>query len=303
MTSPVIRIDSVSKSFRDTVAVNGLSFAVDAGQVFGLLGPNGSGKTTTIRMILGVFLPDEGSISLWDRPPAASVRERVGYLPEERGLYEQMTVIGHLMFLAELHGVGRAEARQRAERRLAEFDASGWATRKVGELSKGQQQTVQLIGAILHKPGVVILDEPFTGLDPVNTARLQRAIRDLAAEGTAVLLSTHRMDQVEQLCDALCLISRGSAVVSGDLHTVKSGYARNTVHVVMRDRLASEIFSGPDDQIAEVTAAGRGVHLTLREGVEPQEALLRAVKAGVVERFEVVEPTLEEVFIEAVRHP
>ena len=294
-------ISGVTKVFRSGPAVDDLSFAVERGCVFGLLGPNGSGKTTTLRMVLGILAPDSGAVRLWGKPPAAVVRERVGYLPEERGLYEKMRVLEQLVFLAELHGVPRAEGRDRALRRLGEYDASDWASKRVNELSKGQQQTVQLIGALLHDPALLILDEPFVGLDPVNTARLQRTIRGLAESGTTIVLSTHRMDQVERLCDEICLISHGKPVAAGPLRDVKSRYSTNVVNVVMGEGEAPRAFPGADDLVSKVASTGDGVHLTLREGADPQDVLRQALAAGSVTRFEIVEPALEDIFVEAVR--
>jgi len=297
MSDDVVVIRNVTKSFRNTVAVRDLSLVVRRGTVCGLLGPNGSGKTTTIRMILTILLPDTGEIRLWDRPPHEVIRERVGYLPEERGLYEKMRVLDHLVFLAELHGVGRAEGRRRAERWLAEHEAAGWAKRTVEELSKGQQQTLQIIGTLLHEPELVILDEPFAGLDPVNAAHLRELVRGLRDKGRTILLSTHRMEQVEQVCDDICLIAGGEPILKGSLRQVKARYGRDVVSIVMD---GGNGFLGPDDIIAEVERRPDAARVRLREGADPQELLRRALSHGRVLRFEIVEPSLEEIFVEAV---
>ena len=297
MPDCVLTLERVTKSFLDTVAVDDLSFRLRQGAIFGLLGPNGSGKTTTLRMVLGILLPDSGAIRLWDRPPGLSARERVGYLPEERGLYEKMRVAEHLAFLGELHGMSRSDARAEAGRWLAEYESSEWALRKVETLSKGQQQTVQLIGTMLHDPDLLILDEPFTGLDPVNVARLQATVRSLRDAGKTILLSTHRMDQVERLCDEICLISRGKAVLAGLLRDVKARFGKNVVNLVAEgaDRLV------PDDLIADVEQRGDGVHVRLHPDADTQELLRRALASGRVDRFDVAEPSLEEIFVDAVR--
>ncbi len=292
-----LTFENVTKAFRDTVAVDRLSFELAPGRVFGLLGPNGSGKTTTLRMVLGILLPDSGTIGLWGAPARASVRERVGYLPEERGLYEKMRVLEHLVFLGRLHGMSRANAHDRAERSLSEHAAEGWAKRRVEELSKGQQQTVQLIAALLHEPDLVVLDEPFVGLDPINVEALQQTIRGLRDDGKTILLSTHRMVRVEQLCDEICLISEGRTVLAGSLRDVKAGYGGSAVDLVVvgADRFV------PDDVIAEATPHGDGYHLRLHPGSDTQELLRRALAAGKVERFDVVAASLEEIFVEAVK--
>jgi len=299
----VLALTNVTKAFRETVAVDSLSLTVRAGTICGLLGPNGSGKTTTIRMVLNILLPDAGEIRLWSRPPQEVVRERVGYLPEERGLYPKMRVFEHLVFLAELHGVDGRTARERAERwprelfQFEEYETGGWAKRKVEELSKGQQQTVQLIGALLHDPELVVLDEPFAGLDPVNAGHLRRIIRRLRDEGKTILLSTHRMEQVEQLCDDICLIARGHALVAGNLRQVKAGYGRNVVTMTMD---GPDGFLQPDDVIAAVERRADGTRIRLQPGADAQTLLRRALEVGRVLRFEVVEPSLDEIFVEAV---
>lgn len=302
MSESVLCVEQVSKSYRNVSAVRELSFRVDEGAVYGLLGPNGSGKTTTIRMILGVLVPDAGHIALWGRPPGESVRARVGYLPEERGLYPKMRVLDHLVFLAELHGVSRSDARRRAERWLADTDATEWAARRVDELSRGQQQTVQLIGALIHDPAFVILDEPFSGLDPVSAGRLRTIIKQLAGDGVTILLSTHRMDQVEKLCDEICLISKGSDVVQGTLRDIKAQFGIHAVNVLLEDGIEATVraFADASDVAISVRPVDGNAHIVLREGVDAQEILSRATQLGRVVRFEIVEPSIDEVFVKAV---
>ena len=301
-----IRLCGVVKTFRSGeagrphVAVDSLSLTVPTGAVFGLLGPNGSGKTTTIRMIMGILLPDEGSVAVLGSRPEEVVRSRVGYLPEERGLYPKMGILEHLTFLARLHGLGRARSRERALEALAEFGNVMWAERKVEELSKGQQQTIQLAAALIHNPELVILDEPFTGLDPVNADRMRSTIRGLRSSGKTVVLSTHRMEQVEMLCDEICLISEGAPVVAGKLSDVRAAHRRNTVRVVFED---PELSLDTDDVVAAAERKQDGWHVVLREEADSQTLLRRCADRGRLIRFEMEEPTLDEVFVQVVTKP
>ena len=299
---PIV-LENVSKFFGSTRAVDNLSLTLRTGSVCGLLGPNGSGKTTTIRMIMSILLPDSGEVRLWGAPAAGAVRKHVGYLPEERGLYATMTVFEHLVFLAELHDLSRREAKSAVEEWSERFTTNGesspksWWGRRVQELSKGQQQTVQLIGALLHRPGLVILDEPFSGLDPVHTSHLRTIVRHLKESGIAVLLSTHRMEQAERLCDDICLIHHGRAVLSGALREVKSAAASRFVELRM-DRVPD--FLKPDELIAGVEMVSDGARIRLQQGADAQMVLARAIRRGRVLKFEIVEPSLDDLFIEAV---
>lgn len=218
--SYAVELRAVTKRFGGRAAVDRIDVAVPAGSVYGLLGPNGSGKTTTIRMVMGILLPDEGDVRLLGGHPDAT-RHRVGYLPEERGLYRKMKVIDVLTFLAEIRGIGRGAARGRAGEWLDRLDLAPWADRRVDDLSKGMQQKVQFIGAVLHEPTLLILDEPFSGLDPINQDVLEGIVLDLHGRGATVLLSTHLMDQAERLCQRVCLMSRGRRVLEGELAELK----------------------------------------------------------------------------------
>jgi ABC-2 type transport system ATP-binding protein len=218
--SDAIRLDAVTKRFGGHVAVDRLDLRVPAGCVYGLLGPNGSGKTTTIRMIMGILLPDEGRATLLGADPDER-RHLVGYLPEERGLYKKMKVLEVLTFLAEIRGIPRGVGRARARGWLERLDLGAWADRRVEDLSKGMQQKVQFIGTVLHEPRVLILDEPFSGLDPINQDVLEEIMLELRGQGATVLFSTHLMDQAERLCERVCLISRGRRVLEGDLAEIK----------------------------------------------------------------------------------
>ncbi len=212
---PVVELAGVTKAYESKVAVRDLSLSIDAGQMFGLLGPNGAGKTSSIRMMMGITLPDSGTINLFGKPFERASLERVGYLPEERGLYKKMKVLEQLVFFGELHGLAAAEARKRATDWAKRLDIDEALPKKTEELSKGMQQKIQFIGSLLHDPGLIVMDEPFSGLDPVNAKLLEQTLLQLKDEGKAIIFSTHRMDQVEKLCDSICLINKGEAVLSG----------------------------------------------------------------------------------------
>src|SRR3954470_10398330 len=226
-----VELKSVRKSYDQFVAVNDLSFYIPAGEIFGLLGPNGAGKTSTIRMMLGITIPDSGEVRLFGEPFRRALLHRVGYLPEERGLYRKMKVGDHLIFLAELTGLDRAEAARRSKQWCERMEIASWMEKKVEELSKGMQQKIQFIATILHDPEFIVMDEPFAGLDPVNSKLLIDVLLDLKRAGKTILFSTHRMDQVERLCDSICLINHGQAVLAGDLKQIKARYGRNNVQL------------------------------------------------------------------------
>ena len=214
-----IELSNVRKSYDQFVAVNNLSFSIPQGGVFGLLGPNGAGKTSTIRMMIGITAPDSGQINLFGKPFERKSLNKVGYLPEERGLYKKMKIIEQLIFLGELHGMTAGDARQKSIQWSKRLEIDAWLQKKVEELSKGMQQKIQFIAALLHDPDFIIMDEPFFGLDPVNATLLKDVMLDLKKQGKTILFSTHRMDQVEKLCDSICLINQGNAVLQGDLKT------------------------------------------------------------------------------------
>ncbi|HUX43817.1 MAG TPA: ATP-binding cassette domain-containing protein [Terracidiphilus sp.] len=293
---PVVELAEVTKAYEAKVAVNRLSLSIDAGQMFGLLGPNGAGKTSSIRMMMGITLPDSGQVKLFDRPFERKSLERVGYLPEERGLYKKMKVLEQLVFFGELHGLSAEEARKRA---------TGWAERleidyalpkKTEELSKGMQQKIQFIGSLLHDPGLIVMDEPFSGLDPVNAKLLEKTLLELKDEGKAILFSTHRMDQVEKLCDSICLVNNGEAVLSGRMREIKSRYERN--HVVVEFEGSAEFLKC--SEIAEAENFSGHAEIRLKPHGDAQKLLHEASAAARIFRFELVEPSLEEIFIQTV---
>ena len=289
-----VRLEGVTKRFGKHMAVDHLDFEVPRGTICGLLGPNGSGKTTSIRMIMGILHPDEGRVSLFGSDPDRTRRERVGYLPEERGVYRKMKCIELIMFLAEIRGVPRKEGRSRGLQWLERLGLPEWADKKVEDLSKGMQQKIQFIGTVIHEPDLLILDEPFSGLDPINQDVLEEIVRDFHSRGTTILFSTHLMDQAERLCERVCLISNSKKVLDADLKSLKAQERRGVVAVE---------FEGPDGWLRgpEVDAMepySGGVHLKLRDGADHQTILRRGVEAGVnILRFDLVEPRLHEIFV------
>src|SRR5271156_1356821 len=226
-----IVLEKVTKAYDSVTAVNGVSLKVRAGAILGLLGPNGAGKTTTIRMIMNILVPDSGSIRVLDELVSDSTRDQIGYLPEERGLYPRMKVLEIIVFLAALHGLTQAEAARRAKEWLDRLGLAEWSDKKLVDLSKGMQQKVQFITSVIHGPPIMILDEPFSGLDPVNAATIQEIMIDMRKQGSTIVLSTHRMEQVERLCDSICLIDKGRNVLDGELRAIKQSYGENTLHV------------------------------------------------------------------------
>ena len=294
-----ISLQNVTKSYDEVKAVDSVSLQVREGAVLGLLGPNGAGKTSTIRMIMNILAPDEGSIRVFGQPVGDETRHSIGYLPEERGLYPRMKVLNVIVFLGALHGLSEAEAEKRGREWLNRFELSDWADKKVQDLSKGMQQKVQFICAVLHKPRLMILDEPFSGLDPVNAATLESTMLEMRGQGSTIVLSTHRMEQVEKMCDSICLIDKGHNVLDGDLRAIKQSYGKNTVRIE---------FTGPDTflthpAIASVNRFGSGAEARLKPGGDPQEILKGALDAGArIHRFELLEPSLNEIFIEKTGH-
>jgi len=293
----LLKAEGVSKSFGPVRAVDELSFAVRRGTIAGLLGRNGAGKTTTLRMINGIFLPDAGAIELFGAGDAAAARDRVGYLPEERGLYRKMKVIDQLLFLAEIKGCRPAEARPRAERWLERFELADKKAAKLEALSKGNQQKVQLIGALLHQPELLILDEPTSGLDPVNAVLVRSILKELKAEGRTILLSTHMMAEAEKLVDEIVLIHQGRAVLGGELEEVRASFGKNTVHLTFE---GDGGFLAGLPEVAQAQVDTNVAELRLAPGADTQRVLAAAVPRLRLSRFEVAAPSLEEIFIDQV---
>ena len=290
----VVELERVTKSYSKHTAVSELDLVIPRGSICGLLGPNGSGKTTTIRMIMGILLPDSGSVTLFGQDPGKTRRQKVGYLPEERGLYQKMKVLELLTFLAEIRGLGVAEGKRRAEHWLERFGLTEWANKKAEALSKGMQQKVQFIGTVIHDPDLLILDEPFSGLDPINQDVLEGIVREFRDRGTTILFSTHLMHQAETLCDRVCLISDSRKIIDSDLTELKRSERKGTVGVEFEG--GDHWMRGPEVRYAEEMEGW--TKLVLREGADHQPILARAVEAGVrILRFELLEPSLHEIFV------
>ncbi len=292
----VVTLDRISKAYEQKIAVKDLSLQIDEGVMFGLLGPNGSGKTSTIRMMIGITMPDSGAVSLFGKPFTRESLKRVGYLPEERGLYKKMKVMDQLMFMGELRGLDPAVAGRRAHDWCERMQILEAIDKKTEELSKGMQQKIQFIATLLHDPELVIMDEPFSGLDPVNATLLQDTLIELKKNGKAILFSTHRMDQVEKLCDAICLIDRGHPVLQGGMREVKSRYERN--QLLMNFEGDNSFLQHPT--IASYKNYGGQAEIQLKPGANAQELLREAIPKATITKFELVEPSLEEIFIRTV---
>jgi ABC-2 type transport system ATP-binding protein len=293
----ILAVRDVRKTFGDVRAVDGVSFTVRRGAITGLLGRNGAGKTTTIRMITGIFMPDAGAITWLGADTGVPFRDRIGYLPEERGLYKQMKVHECLLFLAEIKGAKLAEVKAKIGYWLERFELSDKRDAKVEELSKGNQQKVQLIGTLLHDPELIILDEPQSGLDPVNMVLVRNLLQDLRKEGKTILLSTHMMGEAEKMADHIVLIHRGKVVLQGSVDEVKGSHGKNTLHLSF-DGDGSFLADLP--QVRRSAIASNAAELSLNEGADPQEILAASMARLRIRRFELASPSLEEIFIERV---
>ncbi len=294
-------VSNVTKRYGDTVAVDDVSFSAEPGRILGLLGPNGAGKTSTIRMITYITVPDAGGIRYDGETVGPWSQQRMGYLPEERGLYKRLRVKEQLVYLGTLKGLSKAEAADRADHWLGRFDATGWADMKTEELSKGMQQKIQFIATLLHDPSLLIFDEPFSGLDPINADLLRDIILELRREDRTILFASHRMEQVEQLCDDICLMARGDVVLRGPLRDIKEQFGKNTLVLE---------FDGDDHFVDQLEAEGlvrvntRSAHraeLTLADGTAARTVLDRALDAtDELYRYERTAPPLNEIFVEVV---
>jgi len=300
VTEHAVQLSGVTKRFGEHTAVADFDLRIPRGTILGLLGPNGSGKTTTIRMIMAILLPDRGTVELLGGSPDFARRNRVGYLPEERGVYEKMKVLEQLVFLGELRGMTRQIVRRRAMEWLERLGLEEWANKKVQQLSKGMQQKVQFIGTVLHDPDLLILDEPFSGLDPINQDVLESIVREQQDKGTTILFSTHLMDQAERLCERVCLISRSRKVLDGNLKELKRRERTGTIAIE---------FEGDDTWLARlgITNPQRvddAYHIEAGRGVEADRLLAVAVAERVMlRRFELLEPSLHEIFVRHAGQP
>jgi ABC-2 type transport system ATP-binding protein len=291
----MIQVENLVKHYADVKAVDGVSFAVAQGEIFGLLGPNGAGKTTTIRTMMDIIRPDHGTIRLLDQPLTATSKSRIGYLPEERGLYQNFRLLECLTYLGALKGLTRGEARQRAASLLELGGLDEYAGRKVKELSKGMTQKAQFLATIVHDPDLLIMDEPFQGLDPINTDLLKSILQEEQERGKTIILSTHNMNQVEEMCNRILLINQGRAVLYGSLDEIKAQYAEHAV-LLECDALPAVL-----DGVQRVEQRNHTYELLLEPDTSPQALLRELVASDVtIERFEVASPPLEEIFISAV---
>jgi ABC-2 type transport system ATP-binding protein len=292
-----IALRDVVKEFDGFRAVDGISFDITAGGIFGLLGPNGAGKSTTIRMIIDIIRPDSGTISVLGRSSQGNVRHSIGYLPEERGLYKKMKVLDMLEFLGSLTGSSPRDARKESQGWLERLEIADWATKKIEELSKGMQQKIQFAAAVLGKPPILILDEPFSGMDPVNQNLFKDTILDINRQGTTIVFSTHQMETAERLCKEIALINKGKLVLSGSLAKVKAGFGKNSL-LIEYEGDGSFLRALPG--VAAVDAYGSYSEIRLDSGADPQSVFTAIAGRLRVSKFEIVAPTLHNIFIEMV---
>lgn len=304
-----LNLISVNKSFGTKHVIENLNLSIPKGEVFGFLGPNGAGKTTTMRMILDIIRPDSGKVTWQDKVVNLKAARSFGYLPEERGLYPKMMVADQMNFFARLRGLSKAEAKKRIGYWSERFQLGELVKKKANELSKGNQQKIQFIIAILHQPDLLILDEPFSGLDPVNVELLKTAFRDLAKEGRTIIFSSHRMEHIEELCDSLCIIKTGRLIAEGSVGSIKRLTGRQILRLSMvgsldflKDFSLDLAKLGPINSKSEsgLNQAVREVEFDLPEGIDPQAILQGAIEQGQVKRFEIGDPSLNEVFITLV---
>jgi ABC-2 type transport system ATP-binding protein len=288
----VVEVDHLVKSFTGKVAVDDISFSVEKNEIFGLIGPNGAGKTTTIRMIMDIIKPDSGKVEILGKELSEDIKSKLGYLPEERGLYKKLTVMDSIIYLASLKGMDKNSIEKKANELLKEMGMFSHRMKRVEELSKGMMQIIQFIVAIIHDPELVIFDEPFSGLDPVNTEELKKSILNLKNQGKAVILSAHQMNQVEELCDRVLMINNGQSVLYGKLSEIKSRYRSHSVILNFEGEL------GDISGVIEKHVHNGYVELVLDANTTPKQVLERLVNTGIViNRFEVATPSLNEIFL------
>jgi ABC-2 type transport system ATP-binding protein len=293
----ILKVDSISKQFGSYKAVDNISFEVEEGKIFGLLGPNGAGKTTIIRMITNIIAPDNGSVKIFDKEMSSQQQNYIGYLPEERGLYKKVKVIEQLEYFGRLKGLSKSEANKRAKYWLNKLGANGWENKKIQELSKGMAQKIQFITTVMHEPKFMIFDEPFTGFDPINTELLKNIMLEMKSNGNTIILSTHQMFQVEQLCDEVFMINKGKSVLYGNLREIKKNYGKN--HLIIE-------FSGDGQFIKEIDPqkivdfSENRVEIRISDYTEAQNILKNALSGNEITKFLIDEPSLNEIFIDIV---
>ncbi len=292
-----VEIEHIIKTFGTQRAVDDVSFEVQKGEIFGLLGPNGAGKTTTIRILLDIFKPDSGKVAVLGGSMSEAKKDRIGYLPEERGLYQDITLDRCLTYLASLKGLSPADARKRINTYLERFDLAEHRNKKLKELSKGMQQKAQLIVTLVHEPDLVIIDEPFSALDPINTQMVKDLLREQRDRGVTIVMCTHQMHQVEELCDRLVLINKGKAVLYGSLQDIQRQYSGQDILVRVNQALPPNL-----PGIASILPHNGSQKMTLQTGTTPQDVLRSLINQNVVvEQFEIAVPTLDEIFIQVVQ--
>ncbi len=291
-----IQVENIIKTFGSQRAVDGVNFEVNPGEIFGLLGPNGAGKTTTIRIILDIFKPDSGKVAILGGPMTEEKKNHIGYLPEERGLYQEINLEQCLTYLATLKGLSRAEAAKRVAAYLERFELAEHRKKKLKELSKGMQQKAQLIVTLVHEPDILIIDEPFSALDPVNTQMVKDLLLEERAKGRTIVLCTHQMHQVEELCDRIVLIDKGKAMLYGDLNEIRRRYAGKDL-ILRTPTTLPAVIPG----VASYMRTNGGYHLRLSPEANPQAVLAELMKAQIlIEQFEIAMPTMDEIFIQVV---
>jgi ABC-2 type transport system ATP-binding protein len=292
-------VSNVSKRFGDFVAVEDLSFDVRAGRVFGFLGPNGAGKTTTIRMIVGITAPDEGKVELFGQKISPKLQDRIGYLPEERGLYKKLKIVDQLRYFAALKGLAPAEIERKMDFWLDRMGLGEWKKKKTTDLSKGMQQKIQFISTVMHDPDLLILDEPFSGLDPINVEFLIDVISEFKTQDKTIIFSTHLMETAEKLCHDILLMNKGRKVVAGSLREVKESYGKNLIALRAS---GGEAVLGDPSTVAKVTEHADEVVVHLTDGIDSQTLLKRLIDSGaVISKFERVEASLNDIFIDKIR--
>ncbi|MGW8224099.1 MAG: ABC transporter ATP-binding protein [Anaerolineales bacterium] len=298
MNKPVVEVDGVRKKFGEIVAVSDVTFNLGKGEIFGLLGPNGAGKTTILRLILDIFKPDRGTIAVMGGAMNEGKLAKIGYMPEERGLYQDVNLEKCLVYLATLKRVPKNEARIRVSKYLERFDLSAYSRKPVKQLSKGMQQKAQIIATLVHEPELVIVDEPFSGLDPVNTKMVKDLLRDLRDRGVAIIMSTHQMHQVEELCDRILLIDHGRTLLHGEVKAIRNQYAGNSIFIRTSGELPAL------DGVSKIEIHNTAKRLTFSQHIEPEDVLKQLIAADIqVEWFEIAVPTLDEIFIQVVKDP
>jgi len=293
----VLEVENINKSFGRFKAVDDISFSIDEGVVFGLLGPNGAGKTTTLRMIMNVIIPDSGQIAVLGDSNTRTATNAIGYLPEERGLYRKMKVNKLLLFQTKLKSMPKHEAKKEIDIWVNRMELSDWKKKKIEELSKGMQQKIQFIGTILHKPKLLILDEPFGGLDPINQNLIKDILLELKAQGTTIIFSTHVMESAEKLCEEIFLINQGKKVLYGRLSNIKKGFGRQNIYI---EYDGSDAFL-KSDQIKKYDNYGNAAEIQITSSGDAQTILKNAMQSATIRRFEIKEPSLNEIFIESIR--